>query len=1342
MSAQTPVDIAFEAHEEQLSGIVVSHDGKLFATFDDNSVIVWEDSGKKQTASFAISGENNIRAVAISWDNKFIAISLMGQVQVFSLVDKRPVQTFEYDILVDGISFSPIGNQLAVIAFRKTFIENYITKERIRELPGALMKIRGAFYEYCADGQKVINYGYQGPDQYIYVLDAASGARLSAIKLDAKARSVVVHPDSKRIAVFTLGEGVEIFSLDNYKRIQKIRDLEAEHFGQSVDGSHLVLVGQKINFYTYDGELIKSASVEPSVSMFQPCGFNLLFYRWLNSESFIEVTDLNGTSRYTMLLKKPTNHEKEKQRFAPKLMINAGHSESIKITRLSSNERFVVTAGEDKRVVIWNRLERRQIGEIHFENPITDIAISPDNKYLAISTTDDVTVVELTNNQKVIRKYEVYSVESLSFSSINSHLLLVSGGSVDVMDYLRGNSEKTIPNNKWDPQKFPSIEEAYYVQNSSKILVRTSDHIVRLIDAITWTDKTIYKHPVADATFLAMALSDDMKELFIATYENTQTKVSSITLLSLAKKELLQLDRFPETLATAKNANLLLICTDVAVYWFDLTLGQIVNEVTMKSYNDRVKIAVMSNGLIIAKGKEIAIYNDHYEKLYSLLSNNSPIARIAFHPERPEMILVSETGDLQVISLRNGKLIKGYFGDQRFGKLKPDIHFSATDRQFILYNEVNQKIVFDLDSYVFLSKQNLPLELHYGQNFFSGYYRVDERADKQQNVLLDQINSCKLITFDHQEDLGGKLKEGEFIKGAEYTSDGRYLVVLGNGTLSLWDTNSYKRVFHYNEQWVDAITLCRDANHLYFHANMSIYKLDFQEFTETTLCRLEHEESVGFQTFSVSADEKFVGIVNKNSRVELVDVSTGKAVLNLIVTGKDHLLIDGDGYYFASRSNYKELSFLVNDKTFPFEQFDVLYNRPDLVMAKLPYADPGLVQTFTVAHEKRTKRTGTQSAKPEDILRLPKVSVVRDSVSQFSLSKVFPFTINASDEENMISVLSVFVNDVPVFGSKGLQMASYRHTLEKQIQIELEPGRNKVQVYVTNEKGIESLKETFEVYYNGAEERPTLYVVNIGVSQFKDASYNLMYAAKDAKDLGDLCRQKTDYYENVKILSITDADALRGKIKAARTFLKQSKTKDVVLVSVATHGLFDENMNYYLATTDVNFENPSRNGLAYEDFEALFDSIPARKKIVFIDACHSGEIDKDDSQIIASAETTNDHVKSRGFKTVASKSMGYENALEFMKQMFADIRKGTGAVVISAASGKEFAFESETWNNGVFTYSILDGLKTGAADLDQDSKITVSELKEYLTRRVEELTYGKQHPTSRADNLEFDFRIW
>jgi uncharacterized caspase-like protein len=99
---------------------------------------------------------------------------------------------------------------------------------------------------------------------------------------------------------------------------------------------------------------------------------------------------------------------------------------------------------------------------------------------------------------------------------------------------------------------------------------------------------------------------------------------------------------------------------------------------------------------------------------------------------------------------------------------------------------------------------------------------------------------------------------------------------------------------------------------------------------------------------------------------------------------------------------------------------------------------------------------------------------------------------------------------------------------------------------------------------------------------------------------------------------------------------------------------------------------------------------------------------------------------------------GLESTFEILKEMFADLRLGSGAMVISSASGLEFALESEQWKNGVFTYATLEGMR-GAADRDKDGALYASELRDYVVGRVHKLTGGRQRPTARAESFEFDF---
>lgn len=88
-----------------------------------------------------------------------------------------------------------------------------------------------------------------------------------------------------------------------------------------------------------------------------------------------------------------------------------------------------------------------------------------------------------------------------------------------------------------------------------------------------------------------------------------------------------------------------------------------------------------------------------------------------------------------------------------------------------------------------------------------------------------------------------------------------------------------------------------------------------------------------------------------------------------------------------------------------------------------------------------------------------------------------------------------------------------------------------------------------------------------------------------------------------------------------------------------------------------------------------------------------------------------------------------------MQELFVNVGRGTGATIISAAAGTQFALERGDLKNGVFTYCILELMNQGRS-------VTVSGLKKYVNQRVTELTQGMQVPTSRNENKVMDWQVW
>ena len=172
---------------------------------------------------------------------------------------------------------------------------------------------------------------------------------------------------------------------------------------------------------------------------------------------------------------------------------------------------------------------------------------------------------------------------------------------------------------------------------------------------------------------------------------------------------------------------------------------------------------------------------------------------------------------------------------------------------------------------------------------------------------------------------------------------------------------------------------------------------------------------------------------------------------------------------------------------------------------------------------------------------------------------------------------------------------------------------------------------------------------------------------------------------------------------------------------------------------DVDFNHPELNGLAYEDLQGLLDGIPARKKLLLLDACNSGENEKSDNNGLSNSKDLAIKQGAKGIEieSVSDSSQNQKNSFETMMELFVNINNQTGATVVSAAGGKQSALEGgavyingKPISNGAFTYSILEYL---TEHQDDKNKLTVNQLKQYAEQRVTEITEGKQKPTSRQD---------
>jgi WD40 repeat protein len=475
---------------------------------------------------------------------------------------------------------------------------------------------------------------------------------------------------------------------------------------------------------------------------------------------------------------------------------------------------------------------------------------------------------------------------------------------------------------------------------------------------------------------------------------------------------------------------------------------------------------------------------------------------------------------------------------------------------------------------------------------------------------------------------------------------------------------------------------------------------------------------------NVSADGRWVVAAHDDGTIRWYRASDGTEQLAFFPHADKQrwVLWTPSGYYDASPGAENLIGWHVNNGKnkaadfFPASRFRDRFNRPDVLTKILDTQDEARAVQLANAESGRKQTTLISVAQ----VLPPVVEIVSPTADTAVNSTTVKVRYNVRTlADAPVTGLRVRVNGQAVSADRALKLKSDSGDT-REVEVTIPEQDSEIALFAENKNGV-SVPASLWVRWAGKKNteetlfKPKLYVLAVGVSQYKNPDYNLGLAAKDASDFAAVFqKQKGKLYSDVVVKLLTDASASKDEVLDGLEWLKQQVTaRDVGVMFLAGHGMNDNQGKYFFLPYNADPDKLLRTGVAQTDIKDTLNSL-AGKAMFFVDSCHAGNA-------LGTSKT----------RAIGGTTDALVNELSSAEN---------GVIVFSSSTGKQLSQENPAWGNGAFTKAVVEGLE-GKADLLKKGKITHAGLNVYVTERVKELTHGQQSPVSISPSGVTDFPI-
>jgi WD40 repeat protein len=986
-------------------------------------------------------------------------------------------------------------------------------------------------------------------------------------------------------------------------------------------------------------------------------------------------------------------------------------------TRFSDDDRFFISVS-DEGIRKWNIMT----GEIEYKQESSDFDLQPARTRGQIDYSEEKYEKEIVDIDLMRSKYLYFCYGPKDDLMLSRQFIPYQNEKIQYILKLETDFKDDTITIKSNGSDFLDVKHS---SNLSKIITCNSKNEVKVYDSKT--GNIVSENIVKNYTVQRVDISKDGK--YYVTYGEKNVELwdakTNIVLKDFKGVNTINSIRFNP------KYNKLIETTSYKAKIFNLanlSYEKELNSYTLEKIFTKEPEIYDSNGTEVSwiKGNEKMSFNFSKGKIEMIPVSQDSLIKLSKKPEFSSNLVVLHTA-----LSPNGKLVS----------------YSTDDMKVKVFNKTKSSEVMSISESKGIVKSTFSLD--------------------NKRLLVSNGNVLKIYDLESKKLILKIIEENfEIVSEIEFVSHEEILISYSNSTkFDVYNIKNKKVIKTINENNEE------DEDEFDISKMMKIYKKQFHyDKSSTKLFFIQGEKVIaeslndyGHLELELDNSNYVIGnnvvndilLVSNDMNIHFIDVNNFEIKLTITeISPNDYLLYDFLGYYSCSINSANKLAWKDDYNFYDFDQFDVYYNRPDKVLDDIGCSDKELIISYYAAYKARLKWLGlnlkNESLEDNDrnliYATIKNKAEIEGETDKEVVEIVYESEVIAGNSFIKEIYYSIDGSPYLIDTFSNYNKAARALRADKRVgtlRVKLLPGLNTIKLYCKNNYGIESLKDIMYIDYRPSTVRNKnkLYIICISTDKYKDPKNNLKYCKKDSRDLIKQFKLSKNY-SSVNVDTLFDFNVTSEGLKKIKQNLQTFGAEDEVIISISGHGILSSNGDFFLPTSNTDFNIPEVNSLSFGEVNRLLDGILPRKKLLLIDACHSGVYLKNSKQNIESTKNDIENISAKGSTPVYSVNEHNGALIQQMQDLFTNLSISNGAITFTASSGANYAIELENPKNGLFTYAIISALKNKEADINNDNILSLEEFDKYVKKTVMGMSDGKQIPSNRQVNWQTNWNIW